>query len=129
MPIQKVMLVDDDPDILKVGKMSLSGVGKWEVCVALSGKEAIKMAVEQKPDLVIIDTSMPEIDGVTTLTQIRNLPNFQNVPVFMTTTRVEQGEEVFYQSRGANGLIAKPFNPKTLPQEIMSKLQSLGMQS
>ncbi len=44
MPIQKVMLVDDDPDILKIGKMSLSGVGKWEVCVALSGKEAIKMA-------------------------------------------------------------------------------------
>lgn len=126
MAIQKVMLVDDDPDILKIGKLSLSGVGKWEVCVALSGKEAIKMAVEQKPDLVLIDTSMPDIDGVTTLAQIRGLPNFQNVPVFMTTTRVEQGEEDFYQSRGANGLIAKPFNPKTLPSEIITKLQQQG---
>lgn len=126
MPIQKVMLVDDDPDILKIGKMSLSGVGKWEVCVALSGKEAIKMATEQKPDLVIIDTSMPDIDGVTTLAQIRGLPNFQNIPVFMTTTRIEQGEEEFYSSRGASGLIAKPFNPKTLPSEIIAKLQQKG---
>ncbi len=126
MPIKKVMLVDDDPDILKIGKLSLSGVGKWEVCLALSGKEAIKMAAEQKPDLVIIDTSMPDIDGVTTLTQIRNLPNFQNIPVLMTTTRVEQGEEDFYQSRGASGLIAKPFNPKTFPSEIIAKLQNAG---
>ncbi|MGD9684074.1 MAG: response regulator [Candidatus Obscuribacterales bacterium] len=122
MEIRKVMLVDDDPDILKIGKLSLTGVAHWEVFTASSGNEAIQVAAREAPDVILLDSSMPDMDGVTVLQQLRQAPALANTPIFLTTTRVSAGEDEYYRSKGANGIMAKPFNPFTLPGEIESRL-------
>ncbi|MBZ0189538.1 MAG: response regulator [Candidatus Obscuribacterales bacterium] len=122
MEIKKVMLIDDDPDILKIGKLSLTGIGNWEVFTASSGNEAIQVAARETPDVILLDTAMPDMDGVAVLQQLRQAPALTNVPIFLTTTRVTQGEDEYYRSRGASGIMSKPFNPITLPAEIESRL-------
>lgn len=117
-----MMLVDDDPDILKIGKLSLTGVAHWEVFTASSGNEAIQVAAREAPDVILLDSSMPDMDGVTVLQQLRQAPALANTPIFLTTTRVSAGEDEYYRSKGANGIMAKPFNPFTLPGEIESRL-------
>mgnify|MGYP003937396773 CR=1 FL=1 len=122
MEIRKVMLVDDDPDILKIGRLSLTGVARWEVLTASSGNEAIQVAAREAPDVILLDSSMPDMDGVAVLQQLRQAPALANTPIFLTTTRVTEGEDEYYRSKGANGIMAKPFNPFTLPGEIESRL-------
>ncbi|MCA9802118.1 MAG: response regulator [Cyanobacteria bacterium HKST-UBA02] len=122
MEIRKVMLVDDDPDILKIGRLSLTGVAHWEVFTASSGNEAIQVAAREAPDVILLDSSMPDMDGVTVLQQLRQAPALANTPIFLTTTRVSEGEDEYYRSKGATGIMAKPFNPFTLPGEIESRL-------
>lgn len=120
----KIMLIDDDPDILKVGKLSLSGIAKWTVTTSSSAREVIPKAQSEKPDLIILDTSMPDMDGVTLMERIKHTEGLENIPVILTTVRIEEGEEEFYLSKGAAGLIEKPFNPETLPHQIVSKVGS-----
>ena len=118
--IPKVMLIDDDPDIIKLGKLSLSGIAKWTVITSTSAREALVQAIQDKPDLIIMDTSMPDMDGLSLMERFHVTEGLEDIPILLTTTRIEEGEEEFYKSKGACGLIEKPFNPETLPHQIVS---------
>lgn len=121
MTVPKVMLIDDDPDILKIGMLSLTGIAKWKVATASSAKEAIQLAPQEEPDLIVLDTSMPDMDGLTVMQKLREAPALKNIPIVFLGTNVEEGEEDFYKSKGAAGIINKPFNPETFAQMIMKK--------
>ena len=121
MTVPKIMLIDDDPDILKIGTLSLTGIARWQVATASSGKEAIHLAPQEEPDLIVLDTSMPDMDGLTVMAKLREAPVRKKVPILFSSTHVEAGEEDFYKSKGASGLIAKPFNPETLAQDLLDK--------
>lgn len=124
--IRKVLLVDDDPDIRKIGRLSLTGVAKWEVCLASNGKEALELAALEKPDVILLDISMPEMDGVATLGKLREQTQSQGTPIIMTTSRPEDSDAEACLQIGAVGVIRKPFNPTTLPNDISNIVQPEG---
>lgn len=118
MEIKKVLLVDDDPNIRKLAKMTLERVGKWEVDVAESGPEALEMLEQSLPDVVLLDVMMPDLDGVATLQRIRSNESFRHMPVILMTAKVQCQQIEEYVTMGAAGVIIKPFDPLELPEEI-----------
>jgi CheY-like chemotaxis protein len=117
--IHKVMMVDDEPDIRTIGELSLSAVGKWEVVLAGSGAEAVLLARHELPDLILLDMLMPGMDGIATLSRLKEQAETATIPVIFMTAHVQQHEVERCMSLGAAGVIAKPFDPMTLPQEIL----------
>jgi two-component system, OmpR family, response regulator len=120
--INKVLLVDDDPNIRKLAKMSLERVGQWQVVVASSGAEALDIVSTVQPDLVLLDVMMPGLDGRTTLTELKNRPATAHLPVILMTAKVQINEHEEYLNLGAAGIIIKPFDPMSLPKEITDLL-------
>lgn len=118
MNIRKIMLVDDEPDIRKVGTLSLKHVGKWEVVAVSSGTEAGAVAVREQPDVILLDVMMPVQDGPTTLAKIRQEPATARIPVIFMTAKAQRHEVERLLGLGAAGVITKPFDPIALPEDI-----------
>ena len=116
--IEKIMIVDDDEDIRTICALSARTVGGWEVVVADSGEDALAKIAEAKPDVVLLDVMMPGMNGLTTLARLRERPETAETPVILLTARVQPHEVDRYRAAGATGVIAKPFDPMTLPDEI-----------
>ena len=123
MEIHKVLLVDDEPDIRKIGLMSLTAVGEWEAREANSGQAALDALAEEIPDLILLDVMMPGMDGPTTLSKIRENPAWADIPVIFLTAKVQTNEVGRYVALGARGVIAKPFDPMTLPNDVREVLE------
>ncbi len=122
-----VMLVDDDPTIRAVGEMSLNLVGGFQVIPAASGPEAIDLALQTRPDVMLLDMRMPGTDGLDTLRQIRLRPALDPMPVIFLTAQIQARDIDDYLSAGAIGVIAKPFDPMGLPGEV-ARLVDAGRQ-
>ncbi len=115
-PLQRVLLVEDDPDIQIIARLALESVGGMDVCVCNSGAEAIDRAARFGPDLILIDVMMPEMDGPATLAALHQLPELAHIPAIFLTARVQRHEVEEYRALGAIDVIAKPFDPMTLSQ-------------
>ncbi len=113
------MLVDDEPDIRTVAEMSLSHVGGWNTLVASNGAQALTMAAEHRPDVIVLDVMMPEMDGVATFHALSEQPETRDIPIIFMTAKIQPQERERYMKFGAAGVIAKPFDPMGLPKEIM----------
>jgi CheY-like chemotaxis protein len=122
----KVLLVDDEPDIRKIGKMSLVGVGRFQTTVASSAREGLDMAKLERPDLILLDMMMPGMDGLAALEELRRTPELRDIPVMFMTAKVQRSEVDQYIGKGAIGVIQKPFDPMTLPGEILRILALKG---
>jgi two-component system OmpR family response regulator len=120
--IRKVLLVDDDADLRRLGKLSLSKVGGWEVVVAASGPEAVALAASELPDVVLLDVSMPGMDGPTVLRTLRDDPRTAHLPVVFVTARALPEEIRSLVAAGAVGVITKPFDAMKLPAQIRGLL-------
>ena len=114
----KVLLVDDEDDIRKIGKRCLEAIGKFETLVAANADDAIALAHAERPDVVLMDMMMPGKDGLAALAEMRNTPELRSIPVIFMTARVQRGELQEYLQRGAVGVIQKPFDPMTLSAEV-----------
>lgn len=117
--MQKVMCVEDDPDIRMILEFSLGTVGALEVCACDGGPAALREAPRFKPDLVVLDVMMPGMSGPETLEALRRLPDFVGTPVVFLTAKATQGELEHLLQYGATGVIVKPFDPMTLPQNLL----------
>ena len=126
MHIETVLLVDDDADIRRVGELSLSKVGGWETLTAASGDAALEMSASRAVDVIVLDMMMPGRDGLSTLEALRATPQTAETPVVFMTAKVQRGEVQSYLDAGANGVIAKPFNPMTLPDELRRVVAATG---
>lgn len=116
--LRTVLLVDDEPDIRTIGAMSLQRVGKLEVRTASSGAQAIELATQEAPDVILLDVMMPGADGPETLSLLRANPTTAAIPVVFMTAKVLRDEIDRWLSLGAIGVIRKPFDPMTLPDEL-----------
>lgn len=116
--IQKVLLVDDDQHVRLVARIGLEDVGGWEVLQATNGKEAVEMAEEHKPDVILCDVMMPVMDGPATLAKLRESSTVKDIPVIFLTAKVQTDELAHYLSLGAKGVIMKPFDPLTLAEQV-----------
>src|SRR5262245_35237418 len=104
-PIQKVLIVDEDPHMQRVVELTLQSVGKWAVAKASSGFEAMEIAAAEHPDVILLDVMMPGMDGPTTLRKLREQPDTAQIPVIFMTAKVQSQEIAQYLRLGAAGVI------------------------
>jgi CheY-like chemotaxis protein len=121
--IRKVLMVDDEPHIRRIGELSLRGVGKWQVVLAGSGKEAIEIARRERPDVILLDVMMPGMDGPATLLELREGGDTASIPVIFLTAKAQRHEVERYRMLGAAGVLTKPFDPMTLPDDVRTILE------
>ena len=117
-PLNKILLVEDDPDIQMIAVMVLEELGGFTVESCSLGQEAIDRAPTAAPDLILLDVMMPGMDGPTTLQHLRGIPETANVPVIFLTARSQPHEVAEYIEKGAVDVIKKPFDPAGLCEEI-----------
>lgn len=117
MPL-RVLYVDDDPDIREIAALSLGLDPDLHVETLGSGAEALLRAKAGGLDLILLDVMMPVMDGRTTFSALRALGLEPQVPVAFVTARTQAHEIEQFRALGAIGVIAKPFDPMTLAQEV-----------
>lgn len=117
-PLNKVLYVEDEPDIQTVALMALETIGEFTVKACSSGQEAVEAAPAFEPDLVILDVMMPGMDGPATMEALRKLPVTADVPMIFMTAKVQSHEVERYRAMGAADVIAKPFDPITLADQV-----------
>ncbi|SDV99910.1 response regulator [Marinobacter mobilis] len=118
MELKRILYVEDEPDIRAVTELALVSLGGFEVAVCESGEEALKRAVSFSPELILLDVMMPHLDGPETLQALRQLPGIAEVPVVFMTAKVQSSEVEAYKDLGAADVIAKPFDPMTLSDQV-----------
>lgn len=116
--LTRILYVEDDQDIQAIAMMVLETISGFTLEPCSSGAEALQKAVAFKPDLVLLDVMMPGMDGPETLKGLRAFPELAATPVVFMTAKVQPQEVEDYLKLGAIGVIAKPFDPMTLAQEI-----------
>jgi len=116
--LERVLYVEDDPDIRAIAELALEVVGGLDIRSCSSGVDAMLAAAVFKPDLLLLDVMMPNMDGPTTLAQLRKLPHTELTPVIFMTAKVQAAEVAQYLALGALGVIPKPFDPMTLADEL-----------
>ena len=117
-PLKRIMLVEDDPDVQTIASMALIDIGEFDLTVCSSGREALEQIDRIKPQLILLDVMMPDMDGPTTLAEIRRLPLATQPPVIFMTAKVQPQEQQRYLSLGAIEVIAKPFDPVSLADQL-----------
>lgn len=123
----QILCIDDDPYILKVTAGSLEIVGGMEVALSESGEEGLELAHRIKPDLILVDVMMPNMNGLAVLKRILADVDLCKIPVVLMTARTREKEVEQYLSEGATAVISKPFDPMTLPAELTAIWQRAGM--
>jgi CheY-like chemotaxis protein len=120
----RILYVDDEDDIREVAAMALGLASNVDVRTSASGQQAIEDASEWKPDLILLDVMMPQMDGPNTLEVLRQMEATKDIPVVFVTARTQPYEVERFLELGAAGLIAKPFDPMTLAQEALAFLNT-----
>ncbi len=116
--LNRILLVEDEPDIQAVVRLSLEMVGQFQVEVCGSGEAALKRVKGFSPELILLDVMMPGLDGPATLAALRADPSTASIPVIFMTAKVQPQEVQHYKSLGALEVIAKPFDPMQLPERL-----------
>lgn len=123
----RILHVDDEPDIREVVDMALGLYPDFEVRSCPSGADAITMAAEWSPFLIMLDVMMPGMDGPTTLAHLRKDPRTAEIPVLFMTARAQAREVEQFVALGAQGVISKPFDPMTLAFQVRHHLQTIRL--
>jgi CheY-like chemotaxis protein len=116
--LQRILYVEDEPDIRAVAKLALEMVGGFTVKICESGEIALREGADFEPDLILLDVMMPGIDGPTTLKGLREMPALAQVPAVFMTAKVRPAEVAHYKSLGALDVLPKPFDPMTLASQV-----------
>lgn len=124
MESYKILLVDDEPDILDFLRYNLQKEG-YQVFTANDGVEGLKAAEVARPDLVILDIMMPRMDGVELCRELRNRPEFANLLIIFLTARDEDYSQIAALDIGGDDYITKPIRPRVLLSRIKAMLRRL----
>jgi two-component system alkaline phosphatase synthesis response regulator PhoP len=121
----KILLVDDEPDILEFMSYNLNKEG-FEVFTSTNGKDAIRIATQEKPSLIILDVMMPDLDGIETCRVIRETPELKEVLVAFLTARNEDYSQIAGFDAGADDYINKPIKPRVMVSRVKALLRRAG---
>jgi two-component system alkaline phosphatase synthesis response regulator PhoP len=119
---QKILIVDDEPDILELIEYNLKKEG-YQVYSARNGQEAVAEAKRTQPDLIVLDIMMPKMDGIEACRIMRTMPEFKNTFMVFLTARSEEYSEIAGFNVGADDYIAKPIKPRALVSRINAILR------
>jgi two-component system OmpR family response regulator len=123
---QSVLYVDDDPDLCAVVEAALHSIAGLEVRIAGSGQQAIDLAYEFRPDLVVMAVMMPGYDGPATFKSIRERPPLADIPVIFLTAKAHPAEVARLLQLGAIGVLGKPFDPLRLYDDLFALWNHAG---
>lgn len=115
---ERILYVEDDEDIREIARLALEMVGGFKVLLCASGEEALAAAPGFAPDMILLDVMMPGLDGPSTLAALRRQPALKSTPVAFMTAKIQPQEIAAYKELGAMDVIAKPFDPMALPEQI-----------
>lgn len=113
----RVLQIEDDPDILEISRLAMELAPEFELHQRTSGLSAIEALPAIRPDAILLDVVMPDIDGTETLARIR-ASDFRDVPVIFMTARARKSDLDDLRSQKVAGVILKPFDPLTLAEKI-----------
>ena len=117
--MERVLIVDDDPDIQQLVRYNLSQAG-FEVSTAETGRVALDLVQRHPPDLIILDLMLPDVDGMEVCRTLRQRENSRRIPVVMLTARGDEIDRVIGFELGADDYVMKPFSPRELVLRVKS---------
>src|SRR5216117_2533772 len=120
--MERVLIVDDDPDILRLVSYNLTQAG-FDVATAATGRKALESVQKRQPDLIILDLMLPDIDGMEVCRTLRQRDDSRRIPIIMLTARGEEIDRVIGFELGADDYVAKPFSPSELVLRVKSILR------
>ena len=123
--MERVLIVDDDPDIQGLVSYNLSQAG-FRVTNAVTGSAALESVREQPPDLIILDIMLPDLDGLEVCRTLRMRANSRRIPIIMLTARTEESDRVVGFELGADDYVMKPFSPRELVLRVKSIFRRVG---
>jgi diguanylate cyclase (GGDEF)-like protein len=115
---KRILLIDDEPDILTVTRTSLEVMGDFSVISSSSATEALANLEKFYPDLIMVDVMMPELDGISFVRRLKTMSRFSHIPVVFLTARTQPDDVERYRGEGAVDVISKPFAPEELVQKL-----------
>jgi len=118
MPAKRILVIDDEAVILEVIQGCLEELGDMKVLMAASGIEGLQIAQTDLPDGILLDVSMPGMDGFTVLRQLQENAVTQGIPVVLLTARVQPEDRAAFAQTGVAGVILKPFDPIALVDQV-----------
>jgi CheY-like chemotaxis protein len=120
--MKRILIVDDEEDICQVVQASLEEFGEWQTFLAHSGQEGLTVAQAEHPDAILLDVSMPEMDGFETFERLQSNVATQDIPVILLTSKVLARDRKNFADLNIAGVITKPFNPLTIWQQVADLL-------
>ena len=122
MTVRRILLVDDEDHIREVAQVSLEMTAGWEVLTAGSGTEGLATAVAEQPDAILLDMMMPDMDGPATFQGLLADQRTRHIPVVLLTAKVQAADRRRFAGLGVAGVIAKPFDPLGLADQVAETL-------
>lgn len=116
--LRHILYIDDDPDIQAVAQVALEMIGGYRMTMCLHPQQALSLALEHAPDLILLDVVMPGMDGPQTLATLHADERCKAIPVIFMTGRAQDDERARWMSLGVLGVIAKPFDAMALAGQI-----------
>ena len=121
---KKILIVEDEKDILQLVKLYLEKEG-YRTVTASTGSEGLAQVRAEKPDLIVLDLMLPEIDGLEICKRLRSAPDTAMLPIIMLTAKAEESDTIIGLELGADDYVTKPFSPKTLVARVKALFRRL----
>ena len=121
---KKILIVEDEKDILQLVKLYLEKEG-FKTVSAMTGTEGLAQVKAEKPDLVVLDLMLPELDGLEVCKRLRSNPDTAMLPLIMLTAKAEESDTIIGLELGADDYVTKPFSPKALVARVKALLRRL----
>jgi phosphate regulon transcriptional regulator PhoB len=122
---KKILIVEDEHDILQLVKLYLEKDG-FRTVLARTGTEGLRQVKQEKPDLVVLDLMLPEVDGLEVCKRLRSAPETAMLPIIMLTAKAEESDTVVGLELGADDYVTKPFSPRELVARVRAVLRRAG---
>jgi two-component system, OmpR family, alkaline phosphatase synthesis response regulator PhoP len=121
--LHKILVVDDEKDIVDILKYNLEKENEYKVITAFDGKEAIEKTISEKPDLIILDIMMPELNGFDVCKKLKTDPVTSKIPVIFLTAKENEIDEIIGLELGADDYIQKPISPRKVIARVKSVIR------
>jgi CheY-like chemotaxis protein len=122
MSTKSILLIDDEPRLAEVIAVCLESFKGWKVTVVNAGQKGLDLVETLNPDAIILDVMMPQMDGITVYQKLQANAATQNIPVVFLTAKVQTSDRTRFAQLGVAGIIAKPFDPVKIADQIAQVL-------
>jgi CheY-like chemotaxis protein len=118
MTIKQILVVDDEEHLRELVQACLEDLGGWQTLGASSGEECLQILQTERPNAILLDISMPVMDGTAVYDRLQSNPLTQSIPVILLTAKVLPRDRAKFALMGVAGVISKPIQPTTLTEEV-----------